>query len=54
MKNSDSDLRGLESNQEIILGDDLPVEAPAKEFVPGPYYKNIEERVRSVNVKNSN
>ncbi len=43
MRSNDRDLRYLESEREAFLDSDQPFEAPAKEFVPGPYYANIEE-----------
>ena len=43
MRSNDRDLHYLEDKKEASLDSDLPFEAPAKEFVPGPYYSNIEE-----------
>jgi Fe-S-cluster-containing dehydrogenase component len=43
MRSIDSDLRRLEDKREVFVANDQPFEAPAKEFVPGPLYKNIEE-----------
>lgn len=43
MRSNDRDLRDLESKREAFLDSDQPFEAPAKSFVPGPYYVNIEE-----------
>lgn len=43
MTSLDSDLRGLEDNREVFVAHDQPFEKPAKEFVPGPFFVNIEE-----------
>lgn len=43
MTSLDSDLRGLEDKTEVFVAQDQPFEKPAKEFVPGPFYVNIEE-----------
>lgn len=43
MRSNDRDLHYLEEKKEAFLDSDQPFEAPAKEFVPGPYYANIEE-----------
>jgi molybdopterin-containing oxidoreductase family iron-sulfur binding subunit len=43
MRSIDRDLRGLEDKPEVFATDDQPFEKPAKEFVPGPFYMNIEE-----------
>lgn len=43
MRSHESDLQKLAEKKEVFLHDDLPFEAPAKAFVPGPYFKNIEE-----------
>lgn len=43
MRSIDSDLRGLEDQREVLVANDQPFEAPAKEFVAGHLYKNIEE-----------
>ena len=43
MTSKDFDLEKLESKKEVFIAEDQAFEAPAKEFVPGPYYKNIEE-----------
>ncbi|RYZ62520.1 MAG: hypothetical protein EOP09_18720, partial [Proteobacteria bacterium] len=43
MTSLDSDLRGLEDKREVFVAHDQPFEKPAKEFVPGPFYVNIEE-----------
>ncbi len=43
MTSLDSDLRGLEDNREVFVAQDQPFEKPAKEFVPGPFFVNIEE-----------
>ena len=43
MRSNDNDLQKLEATKEVFISEDQAFEAPAKEFVPGPYYKNIEE-----------
>ncbi len=43
MRSIDRDLRGLEDKPEVFAAEDQPFEKPAKEFVPGPFYVNIEE-----------
>ncbi len=43
MRSIDSDLRGLEDNREVFVANDQPFESPAKDFVPGAFYVNIEE-----------
>ncbi len=43
MRSIDSDLRGLEDKREVFVTNDQPFESPAKEFVPGTFYVNIEE-----------
>ena len=43
MTSLDSDLRGLEDKTEVFVAQDQPFEKPAKAFVPGPFYVNIEE-----------
>ncbi|MES2746028.1 MAG: 4Fe-4S dicluster domain-containing protein [Bdellovibrionota bacterium] len=43
MTSLDSDLRGLEDKTEVFVAQDQPFEKPAKEFVPGPFFMNIEE-----------
>ncbi|MBC7661332.1 MAG: 4Fe-4S dicluster domain-containing protein [Chitinophagaceae bacterium] len=43
MTSLDSDLRGLEDKREVFVAHDQPFEKPAKEFVPGPFFVNIEE-----------
>ena len=43
MTSKDFDLEKLESKKEVFIAEDQAFEAPAKEFIPGPYYKNIEE-----------
>lgn len=45
MRTLESDLEKLAEKKEVTIRDDGPFEAPAKKFVPGPYYKNIEEVV---------
>ena len=43
MKESERNVQMGSEERSVYLDDRLPMEAPAKEFVPGPYYKNIEE-----------
>lgn len=43
MTSLDSDLQRLEEKREVFVANDQPFERPAKEFVPGPFYINIEE-----------
>ncbi|MFW7379564.1 MAG: 4Fe-4S dicluster domain-containing protein [Oligoflexus sp.] len=43
MRSIDSDLQKLAEKKEVFIRDEGPFEAPAKTFVPGPYYQNIEE-----------
>lgn len=43
MRSIDSDLRKLAEKKEVFIRDDGPFEAPAKTYVPGPYYKHLEE-----------
>ena len=45
MWSNDSDTSSLENNKEVFLKDDQPFESPAAEFVPGPYYASIDERL---------
>ena len=54
MTSKDFDLEKLESKQEVFLSEDQAFEAPAKEFVPGPYYKNIEEVMPELSEFNAN